>query len=230
MTYTIKQKEKYVTDIKTTVGCKNCGKEGPPSKLHLHHIDGERKVDTVSNMVSGGYSLEEVKNEIRKCEVLCNKCHGIHHHGRSKQHCIDALREVAEKLDKSPSQKEYKQDKKDDHPSYWTIQKKFGSWNKAKEAADLSVFADSRDNSHTKQDCIDAVQEVAETLDKSPSVSEYKRHKKEKHPSYITIRKKFGNWNKAKEAAGLSTFAKSSGNKTPAVDTQGQLSFDQFAE
>jgi len=164
MTYTQKQKQEYVTEIKTTVGCKNCGKEGPPRKLHLHHIDGERKVDRVSQMVNLGYSLEEVKNEIRKCEVLCDKCHGTHHHASSKQECIDALREVAEKLDKSPTYREYKEHRKDKHPSYWTIQKKFGSWNNGKEAA------------------------------------------------------------------GLSAFAHGSGNKTPTVDNEGQLSFDQFAE
>lgn len=229
MTYTVKQKEEYVTEIKTTVGCKNCGKEGPPEELHLHHIDGETKVDRVSKMVTSSYSLEEVKNEIRKCEVLCRKCHATHHKGHSKQDCIDALQYVAEKLDKSPTILEYREHRKDKHPSNWTIQEKFDSWDKGKQAAGLSACANDNDL-HTEQDCIDALQYVAEKLDKSPYQSEYTDHRKEKHPSYVTIRNKFGCWNKAKEAANLTAFTKAGRPKKPAVDTQGQLSFDQFAE
>jgi len=228
MTYTQKEKEEYVTEIKTTVGCKNCGKEGPPSELHLHHIDGETKVKRVSRMIESGYSIEEIKNEIRKCEVLCQKCHAVHH-GYSKQDCIDALQYVAEKLDKSPSYSEYKEHRKDKHPDSSTIRRKFGSWNKAKEAADLSTFAHG-DDLHTEQNCIDGLQEVAEKLDKSPSIPEYREHKKDEHPGSSTIRNKFGSWNKGKEVAGLSTVAPTTGNKTSTVDTQGQLSFDQFTQ
>jgi hypothetical protein len=57
----------------------------------------------------------------------------------SRQDVIDALQFVAEKLDKSPSQAEYRRNKRCHHPSVSWIVDKFKSWNYAKEIAGLSV-------------------------------------------------------------------------------------------
>lgn len=54
---------------------------------------------------------------------------------------------------------------------------------------------------YTKQDCIDALQEAAEELGDSLSWNEYKRGGFS--PSPQVIRDRFGEWNAAKEAAGL---------------------------
>lgn len=227
MTSKVKSKQEYVDRMKTTVGCNKCGKQEPSERLHFHHVEGKTKIDAVSRMVDGGCSLEKVKNEIRKCEVLCNECHAAHHYGRSKQDCIDAIQEVAEELGKSPSCSEYEEHSEDNHPSSFTIQKKFDSWNDAKESAELSVFEhDEGNHVYTKQDCIDAIQEVAETLGKSPSKKEYGEHSKNNHPSEGTIYEKFDSWNEAKEAAGLTIFT--SAGKAASVETERQTSFNQF--
>jgi len=56
----------------------------------------------------------------------------------SKEDCINALREAAEILEHSPKMDEYRS--LDISPGTWTIVDRFGSWNKAKEAAGLDTY------------------------------------------------------------------------------------------
>lgn len=57
-------------------------------------------------------------------------------------------------------------------------------------------------NKYTKEDCIQALQKAYDELGHSPSQHEYK--KLDISPSYQTIAKIFGRWNKAKEEVGMS--------------------------
>ena len=46
--------------------------------LELDHIDPDTKTYNVSKMVSSmHFSLDRIKVEIRKCQVLCANCHRI---------------------------------------------------------------------------------------------------------------------------------------------------------
>ena len=63
----------YVWDYLSTHPCVECG-ESDPRVLEFDHIRG-RKYKSVSVLADGNYSLDKVKAEIRKCQVLCSNCH-----------------------------------------------------------------------------------------------------------------------------------------------------------
>jgi hypothetical protein len=60
----------------------------------------------------------------------------------NKEDCIDSIKEAAEILGRSPTHREY--DKLDILPSTDTIQRTVGSWNKAKEQANLRTYTEPR--------------------------------------------------------------------------------------
>lgn len=64
--------------IKLIEGCQNCDFDKHPSALEFHHIDRFTKsFEITSGYVSGNKNWDEVKKEIKKCEVLCSNCHKI---------------------------------------------------------------------------------------------------------------------------------------------------------
>ena len=54
-------------------GCAVCGYKEHHVALHYNHIDPSTKVRNVSRAAS----VKAVKEEIRKCEVLCANCHAV---------------------------------------------------------------------------------------------------------------------------------------------------------
>jgi len=50
--------------------------------LEFDHVNG-KKINNVSTMVSCGWSLDSIKNEINKCEIVCANCHRIRTFSRS---------------------------------------------------------------------------------------------------------------------------------------------------
>ena len=70
-------RRQWVTEYKrASDGCNNCV-ESMPVTLDFHHL--ENKDMRISSMVSSGRSLEEIKQEIQKCELLCANCHRKEH-------------------------------------------------------------------------------------------------------------------------------------------------------
>ena len=63
---------------KRLVGCIKCD-EREPVALDYHHIHPENKDMPVSRMVC--FSHKRLKDEIRKCVVICSNCHRKLHHG-----------------------------------------------------------------------------------------------------------------------------------------------------
>lgn len=53
--------------------CADCG-EYDFSVLTFDHVRGEKKTE-VSAMVSQGYSIEAIMDEIAKCDIVCFNCH-----------------------------------------------------------------------------------------------------------------------------------------------------------
>ena len=75
-----KEKKRWVTELKTEIGCVVC-EEHCAACLDFHHINPETKEDCVCNLARYSCSLEKVKEEIRKCIVLCANCHRKHKAG-----------------------------------------------------------------------------------------------------------------------------------------------------
>ena len=62
----------FVWDYLSEHPCSECG-ESDPVVLEFHHLKGKDKA--VSQMVADGLSLDRIKKEIAKTEVLCSNCH-----------------------------------------------------------------------------------------------------------------------------------------------------------
>jgi hypothetical protein len=174
-------------------------------ELHFHHVDRKSKVKEISDMVrESGNTLDNLKNEINKCKIVCQKCH-INIHSRTRDECINALEYVAEKLGKSPTFTEYNECRRDTDPSSSSIIRCFDSWNDAKETANLTTNINTNSIGYTRDDCIDSLEYVSEKLGKSPTFTEYRDYKSDTDPSPSTMYNIFGSWNDAKEAANLTT-------------------------
>jgi len=66
--------KKWLEEFKNTLSCIKCG-ENHPACLDFHHRDPSNKEYTISYMLAGTFSLEKLKKEIEKCDVLCSNCH-----------------------------------------------------------------------------------------------------------------------------------------------------------
>ncbi len=65
----------YIYEYKIEHCCEFCG-ETHPATLVFHHID--EKIEGIAVMVKN-YSLQKIKEEIEKCDVLCANCHKKYH-------------------------------------------------------------------------------------------------------------------------------------------------------
>lgn len=58
------------------VPCKDCDQTFPPCAMDFDHLEGYKKIRTVSSMINYG-SWKKLKEEIEKCEIVCSNCHRI---------------------------------------------------------------------------------------------------------------------------------------------------------
>jgi Pyruvate/2-oxoacid:ferredoxin oxidoreductase delta subunit len=66
----------YINEKKLTP-CVDCGfVPQVPDQMDFDHVKGN-KLDTVARMVTKGASLEKLKEEIEKCEIVCSNCHRL---------------------------------------------------------------------------------------------------------------------------------------------------------
>jgi|TARA_R110001583_G_scaffold125752_1_gene277323 hypothetical protein len=65
----------FINRYKRLKGCTICGWKESIWGLHFDHIDPKKKKSSVSEMT--GHSIESLKKEIRKCNLLCANCHSI---------------------------------------------------------------------------------------------------------------------------------------------------------
>ena len=66
------RKRKWIQDYKLRHGCAICGYNKNARALEFHHIDGEKEfcINTAC-----GKGLDAIKEEIKKCIVVCANCH-----------------------------------------------------------------------------------------------------------------------------------------------------------
>ena len=76
------ERAEWINSIKLQCGCVDCGYNASPLALEFDHLPGKIKITEVSKMASGGYTHEDILNEIAKCDVVCANCHAIRTHQR----------------------------------------------------------------------------------------------------------------------------------------------------
>lgn len=64
----------YVLEYLSSQSCAHCG-EDDIRVLEFHHREKDNKYMAVAAMVSGGFSVERIRAEMAKCDVLCANCH-----------------------------------------------------------------------------------------------------------------------------------------------------------
>lgn len=73
------QKKNEIQALKMNLKCAKCGYNKCGAALEFHHINPEEKDEAISRMLSDNYTLDSVKEEIKKCVVLCSNCHHEFH-------------------------------------------------------------------------------------------------------------------------------------------------------
>lgn len=71
-----------IRDAAKSVPCADCGGRWPPYVMDFDHIDGTNKLFNVSAKMHTGCSVEALRAEIAKCEVVCANCHRERTHRR----------------------------------------------------------------------------------------------------------------------------------------------------
>ena len=67
-----------VNEKKISKGCKHCGYNKSPYALDFHHKNPSKKTVNISQMRRDTYKrLEKIKEEWKKCDVLCANCHRV---------------------------------------------------------------------------------------------------------------------------------------------------------
>ena len=72
----VTKNKKFIRRVKLFFGCKICGYKKHPNALHFDHIDTKNKKKEISYLVT--YGLQTIKDEMKKCRVLCANCHAEH--------------------------------------------------------------------------------------------------------------------------------------------------------
>ena len=62
----------WFAGYKKTVSCSKCGEK---ESLEFHHRLPVSKKDTISALVRYGKPMERILDEMKKCDILCTKCH-----------------------------------------------------------------------------------------------------------------------------------------------------------
>ena len=79
-----KRKKEWYNNLKKNLSCNECGysklthKSFSSHALQFHHHNDDKSF-TVSNALVKGYSRRKIVEEIKKCKVLCSRCHAEEH-------------------------------------------------------------------------------------------------------------------------------------------------------
>lgn len=72
----IARNREYLRAILDGCSCMDCGYSNWIA-LELDHRDPSLKYDAVTRMVNDGTTLERIKQEVDKCDIVCANCHTI---------------------------------------------------------------------------------------------------------------------------------------------------------
>lgn len=71
----------YINSRYKSAPCVDCGVQYLPCVMEFDHVRGQKAMG-ISEMVQGHFSLEDIDNEVAKCELVCANCHRIRTHHR----------------------------------------------------------------------------------------------------------------------------------------------------
>lgn len=74
-----KIKRDFINKIKDRP-CADCKKIYPSFVMDFDHNGLEGKLNNIATIVAKNWSLEKIKEEIRKCDVVCANCHKLRTH------------------------------------------------------------------------------------------------------------------------------------------------------
>lgn len=66
--------KEYIRQIKEKHSCADCGEKYHYSQMDFDHVDGKKK-HNLSRYANSSVSIKTIKEEIKKCEVVCANCH-----------------------------------------------------------------------------------------------------------------------------------------------------------
>ena len=68
-----------VEELKKDKPCVDCGNVFPTICMDFHHIESEKKDNSISRLIKDGYGMKRIQQEIDKCVLVCANCHRIRH-------------------------------------------------------------------------------------------------------------------------------------------------------
>ena len=81
---------KWLLEYKKQLKCNKCG-ESDIACLDFHHVDPSKKEIIISRAINNRWSVNRLKSEIEKCEVLCSNCHRKLHYKEYKDYDTELL-------------------------------------------------------------------------------------------------------------------------------------------
>ena len=75
-----KRNKDFIQRVKRKSECCKCGLKHKPYLLEFHHLDPSTKYKSVTDLQFNAYGMKLIKDEIRKCVMICRNCHMEFHH------------------------------------------------------------------------------------------------------------------------------------------------------
>jgi len=72
--------KEFIQRYKKQCKCTKCGLSNKPYLLEFHHIDPTTKYKSITDLQFNAYSIKLIKEEIRKCVIICRNCHMEFHY------------------------------------------------------------------------------------------------------------------------------------------------------
>lgn len=76
-------KHAWIEGIKSEK-CSDCKRKYPTACMDFDHVRGTKSYN-IAHMVKLAYSIEAIKKELEKCELVCSNCHRIRTRDRMKK-------------------------------------------------------------------------------------------------------------------------------------------------
>lgn len=70
--------------------CERCGYDGHQAAFEFHHKDPTQKDFAIGSAANKSWKV--IKEEIKKCELLCSNCHRIEHSNMEGEKFLEAVK------------------------------------------------------------------------------------------------------------------------------------------